>query len=208
MERVTLKTNSKYVLFDENVIHKIITELKDNPNNETGGVLLGYRNDKVWNVVEMVEPGPNSIRKVDSFEFDTEYVNQVCNEYVQKVGMQIEFLGIWHKHIGRNPFFSKEDMEFNKHIIETNNIEIISGIITTYPVYRMNLYYVDSDGNDAELMHNLNTFIFKKGGSCMKVIMESTKRDVQLATQYDMNCGCDYCECSCDTDTLLPEDGK
>lgn len=42
----------------------------------------------------------------------------------------------------------------------------------------------------------------------MKVIMESTKRDVQLATQYDMNCGCDYCECSCDTDTLLPEDGK
>lgn len=20
------------------------------------------------------------------------------------------------------------------------------------------------------------------------------------------NCGCDYCECSCDTDTLLPED--
>ncbi len=25
---------------------------------------------------------------------------------------------------------------------------------------------------------------------------------------YDMDCGCDYCECSCDTDTLLPEDSK
>ena len=22
----------------------------------------------------------------------------------------------------------------------------------------------------------------------------------------NMNCGCDYSECSCDTDTLLPED--
>ena len=22
----------------------------------------------------------------------------------------------------------------------------------------------------------------------------------------DFSCGCDYCECSCDSDTLLPED--
>lgn len=46
------------------------------------------------------------------------------------------------------------------------------------------------------------------GGDCVLIIEESTRRDVQVVEQFNMNCGCDYCECSCDTDTVLPEDSK
>jgi len=154
MERVILKTNSKYVLFDENVIHKIITELKDNPNNETGGVLLGYRNNNVWTVVEMVEPGPNAIRKIDSFEFDTEYVNQMCNQFIDDSNSNIELLGIWHKHNGKNSRFSKEDEELNKKIVILNGLDIISGIVVSYPKYSLQLYYVDLNENTTVVEHN------------------------------------------------------
>lgn len=40
----------------------------------------------------------------------------------------------------------------------------------------------------------------------MKVIKQSIRKEIQTVEGYDMTCGCDYCECSCDTDTLLPED--
>jgi hypothetical protein len=39
----------------------------------------------------------------------------------------------------------------------------------------------------------------------MEIIKEGTNRQ---QASGDFSCGCDYCECSCDTDTLLPEDKK
>lgn len=37
----------------------------------------------------------------------------------------------------------------------------------------------------------------------MEIIREGIKRE-RIFEAFD--CGCDYCECSCDTDTILPED--
>lgn len=44
----------------------------------------------------------------------------------------------------------------------------------------------------------------KQGGEIMEIIVYGYENNELL----DMNCGCDYCECSCDTDTLLSEDAN
>lgn len=112
-----------------------------------------------WIVTEMISPGPNAIREKDVFEFDTEYVNEVCNVYLDEKNPKAELLGIWHKHIGKNSKFSQEDIEINKKIVFVNNKSIISGIITTYPKYCLKLYYVDFEGVNKEVKHNLNKFV-------------------------------------------------
>lgn len=39
----------------------------------------------------------------------------------------------------------------------------------------------------------------------MKVIINAVQDNLLIA-KLNFSCGCDYCECSCDSDTLLPED--
>lgn len=39
----------------------------------------------------------------------------------------------------------------------------------------------------------------------MEIIRDSINHN---EVYTEMDCGCDYCECSCDTDTFLPEDAE
>ena len=40
----------------------------------------------------------------------------------------------------------------------------------------------------------------------MQIIREESKKEIERVVFQ--SCGCDYCECSCDSDTLLPEDAN
>lgn len=151
-----LKTKIKYVFFHENVIQKIMKEMEDNIQTETGGVLLGYRSLRQYEVTEMISPGPDALRRKESFEFDFEYVNSACNKYVSETNPGADLLGIWHKHIGRGILLSKEDIFVSRDIVHKNKKDIISGIMITYPEYRLMLYYIDAQGVKGKVKHNFN----------------------------------------------------
>lgn len=149
-----MKTNIQYVFFYENVIREIMKEMEENIQTETGGVFLGYRNLRQYEVVEMITPGPNALRRKDCFEFDFEYINGACNKYVSEENPKADLLGIWHKHIGRNILLSREDILVSRDIVRENKKDIISGIMITYPKYQLMLYYIDYIGVKGKIKHN------------------------------------------------------
>jgi len=72
---------------------------------ETGGVLIGHRNDNGdYVIVRASKPGPNAIRTKTRFEKDEEYCQNELLDAFKELGEQGLYLGEWHYH----PSGSKE----------------------------------------------------------------------------------------------------
>lgn len=46
----------------------------------------------------------------------------------------------------------------------------------------------------------------KMRGDFMEIFREGRQIEIQDVNVYNVGCGCEYCECSCDSDTFLPEE--
>lgn len=76
----------------------MIKETQRVPQNETGGVLVGYKEDTTIVIKQASGPGPKAIRKIDSFEKDVEFCQNFLDaEYAQDVERSI-YIGEWHYH--------------------------------------------------------------------------------------------------------------
>lgn len=66
---------------------------------ETGGVLIGHRNDiGEYIIVRASKPGPNAIRTKTRFEKDEEYCQKELLDAFKELGEQGLYLGEWHYH--------------------------------------------------------------------------------------------------------------
>jgi proteasome lid subunit RPN8/RPN11 len=130
------------VIFSEAAYGDIVLETHDNPTTETGGILLGYRVEQTWYVIEAIDPGPNSVLQPAYFEYNTEYVNHLANIRARRYPTPLELLGLWHRHPGSFDRFSAIDNETNHNFASLHPQGAISGIVNVDPSFRLTMYHV------------------------------------------------------------------
>ncbi|OAJ75863.1 hypothetical protein AYJ08_20495 [Brevibacillus sp. SKDU10] len=68
------------------------------PELETGGILLGYKQDaKSWIITFASEPGPNALRMEHSILFDDKYLHRIIKRKTRP-NSKIQYIGDWHSH--------------------------------------------------------------------------------------------------------------
>ena len=87
------------VIITEEALKIMQDEISKNPALETGGILIGYR-EQLGNVVITLasEPGPKAIKKKTRFIRDTEYCQKIVHESYRECGNKGLYLGEWHYH--------------------------------------------------------------------------------------------------------------
>lgn len=85
---------------------------------ETGGILLGYRDDESATLMmtTIVGPGPNADHKVDSFVPDAKWQEREISRLYAASGRRIEYLGDWHTHPTGSSLMSRRDRRTLKTI--------------------------------------------------------------------------------------------
>lgn len=92
---------------------------------ETGGILIGYREDKGQYIIERATgPGPNAVRTGTWFEKDIEYCQARLNEALSDLGERGLYLGEWHYHPAGENKPSGRDIKSLTEIAEQDNYRI------------------------------------------------------------------------------------
>jgi integrative and conjugative element protein (TIGR02256 family) len=93
------KENPVKVLASKEVLEFMQLERAKDTNLETGGILLGYKNDRGDIVVTLAsEPGPKAIKESTKFERDPEYCQRIIDDNYEKYGDKSLYVGEWHYH--------------------------------------------------------------------------------------------------------------
>ena len=97
----------RYVV-SERALGTIERECRSHPETETGGIIVGLRNEEQVTITHATGPGLNWERSAHHFVKDTEYLQSVLNLLFQY--FQVNYLGLWHKHPSSMPFPSDGDV--------------------------------------------------------------------------------------------------
>lgn len=130
------------VIFSARAYAALLSEVLDEVQTETGGVLLGYWDDGVWQVVESVDPGPSSRFEVAYFEYDQDYVNHLINKVSRIYEKQLDLIGLWHRHPGSFDRFSATDDETNLKYASLSKYGAVSALVNIDPHFRLTVYQV------------------------------------------------------------------
>ena len=130
------------VVFSDRAALSLLSEIRDQPINETGGVFLGLRCGRIWYVIESCDPGIHAIYQPSYFEYDHEYINHVINKLSRLYRYPLELLGLWHRHPGSMDVFSLTDDTTNAAYAKLHPEGAISGIVNIDPYLRLSLYAV------------------------------------------------------------------
>ena len=84
-------------------------EAAGHPEEETGGMLLGYRAGDDAVVVAVVGPGPTARRTASTFLPDAAWQQDRLAEVYAASGRTAGYLGDWHTHPGGRPVLSRRD---------------------------------------------------------------------------------------------------
>lgn len=133
------------VAFTQRAYTAMLSEVLKKTPVETGGILLGYRDDSEWTVVESLDPGPHSIHQLSYFEYDQAYVTHQVNRVRNYYEPPLDLLGLWHRHPGSFDSFSGTDDGTNLSFARMSPEGAISGLVNVDPSVRLTLYRVSSD---------------------------------------------------------------
>lgn len=120
----------------------VMSETFSKMKTETGGVLLGCRQDETWYVIESIDPGPESIFQPDYFEYDQKYIEHLINKTSRMYQEKLNLVGIWHRHPDSVDKFSSTDDSTNGVYARLTPDGTISILVNIDPVFRMTPYYV------------------------------------------------------------------
>lgn len=130
------------IIFSARAYAALLSEVLDEVRTETGGVLLGYWDDGVWQVVESVDPGPSSCFETAYFEYDQDYVNHLINKVSRIYDKQLDLIGLWHRHPGSFDRFSATDDETNLKYASLSKHGAVSALVNIDPHFRLTVYQV------------------------------------------------------------------
>ena len=99
--------NVKYII-SQRALNLIELECRRNPDTETGGILVGFRDDNQAAITHATGPGLQWEKSSYHFVKDTEYLQSVLNLLFEYFGAN--YLGVWHKHPRSMPFPSNGDI--------------------------------------------------------------------------------------------------
>ncbi len=132
-------------------------ELACFPDDETGGLLLGYINttDSIY-ILEATDSGyKNVIHEAGRFKYDIEYELHICNYLSRLYNPPLQIVGVWHKHNIINKSkdlpFSSSDKKIHQQILENSNSCI-------------SILFEKEFGNDNEIQYNMRVYLFYNNG--------------------------------------------
>lgn len=137
-----MTTDCSKIIFSNRAYNSIVSETYDKIKTETGGILLGRIINDIWYVVEVIDPGPNSIFTVTYFEYDTPYVNHLAKAISKQYKIELAVLGLWHRHPGSMDTFSSTDDGTNSDFSRLHPNGAISGLVNIDPNLRLTMYHV------------------------------------------------------------------
>ena len=97
----------RYVV-SQRALDAIERECLSHPDTETGGIIVGYRDERLATITHATGPGIIWERSAHHFVKDTEYLQSVLNLLFQY--FQVNYLGVWHKHPKDMPYPSSGDV--------------------------------------------------------------------------------------------------
>jgi len=111
------------------VQNAILSLTEASPEEETGGILIGFVDEKSQAIVlRATGPGPRAEKSKARFARDVEYVQDELKRAASELGSRGLYLGEWHSHIEVNPQPSPTDIE------SLSSIAMASNYLTRCPV--------------------------------------------------------------------------
>jgi integrative and conjugative element protein (TIGR02256 family) len=86
-------------------------EVEASTTAETGGILIGYIENRNAIVVRATGPGPNAKQTPYIFERDVNFVQQELDRAAKELGERGLYIGEWHSHLVASPEPSGQDVE-------------------------------------------------------------------------------------------------
>lgn len=140
-----MNPNCQTVVFSNKAYNAIIDETFKQEPIETGGILLGHILDNgIWIVMEVLPPGINSIHQYAYFEYDDTFVNYLAQSVATKYQIELNLLGLWHRHPGSMDVFSGTDDGTNLTFARLNPKGAISGLVNVDPKFRLTMRHVSA----------------------------------------------------------------
>lgn len=110
------------VVLPDDVRRSMIEEVENSVSVETGGILIGYVDDKRRAVImKATGPGPRAKKSASLFERDVEFVQSELDAATRELGSQGLYIGEWHSHLDPNPEPSAIDISSLCGIAEAPN---------------------------------------------------------------------------------------
>lgn len=110
------------VVWDEGTADTLYTLRKKALPNETGGIILGFMDQKIRKicVVDVLDAPSDSISSPDSFIRGKEGVNEILAEVFRRTDGIVGYVGEWHSHPHNAPVHpSGQDMELINELADT-----------------------------------------------------------------------------------------
>jgi integrative and conjugative element protein (TIGR02256 family) len=147
------------LVLDSAVNGFIISETDSCPSVETGGVLLGYIDEKRRIVVTRATgPGPKAVKTATLFRRDVEYTQAEIGRAAKELGDRGQYVGEWHSHLEPSPQPSSTDIESLCGIAAAPNY------LTSHPV--MLIVGYDTNGKKVAAVRS---WVFVVGGRFYRI---------------------------------------
>lgn len=108
----------------ESLINSIIDQTLFSEPLETGGMLLGYIEQRNYYVVDLVDAGPEAVHEREYFLPDGKYQQPILEQKFFESNGKVTFLGDWHSHPNADSYLSNLDMKTLKNISEDEGAQI------------------------------------------------------------------------------------
>jgi len=134
------------VYLSDSAYRDIVLETAEHPTIETGGILIGAAVEGAWYVVEVLDPGPRTVRSAAYFEYNHTYATHLANKVARRYQATLRLLGLWHRHPGSLDVFSSVDDDTHVEYLELLRGSFVSMLVNVDPDFRMTFYRVDAGG--------------------------------------------------------------
>ena len=130
------------IKFSKRAFISIMCEVLSKGDLETGGLFLGHIKGNEFQVVEMINPGPESTHQYAYFQYDVQHTSYVSNKISQLYDNELELIGLWHRHPGSFDKFSSTDDGTNERFASLHPEGAISLLVNVDPYFRLTAYHV------------------------------------------------------------------
>jgi len=104
--------------FHPEALNALLEEASRWPMRETGGALLGWRDERSAVITHVLGPGPNATHGWSHFEPDGKWQQREGERIYLASGRTVAYLGDWHTHPHGQPQPSRQDRKTAKLIAE------------------------------------------------------------------------------------------
>jgi integrative and conjugative element protein (TIGR02256 family) len=113
----------------KDVLEFMRSEISKSPAIETGGILIGTKNNLDYSISLATGPGPNAEKKRTHFLRDTKFCQDELDNAITKIGQSVQYIGEWHYHTTGGNLPSGIDIQSLTAIAKQDNYQIDNPIM-------------------------------------------------------------------------------